>query len=155
MNFLVDVCFFKYGMHCSCSDFPNGCMFQHKVFQFKTVRLCRLRHLLAFFMELVGKEVEVSGLFTRADLNGKRGFVEAFYEDKGRCAVKFGSGASVLVKNTNLKKLSATHPSAAKDTKIEALERAAATALEKAKVLRLRGADVSLEALRCKYLCPL
>jgi len=106
-------------------------------------------------MELVGKEVEVSGLFTRADLNGKRGFVEAFYEDKGRCAVKFGSGASVLIKNANLKKLSATHPSAAKDTKIEALERAAATALEKAKMLCLRGADVSLEELRCKYLCPL
>ena len=106
-------------------------------------------------MELVGKEVEISGLFTRADLNGKRGFVEAFHEDKGRCAVKFGSGVSMLIKNTNLKKLSATHPSAAKDTKIEALERAAATALEKAKMLWLRGADVSLEELRCKYLCPL
>ena len=61
----------------------------------------------------------------------------------------------VLIKNTNLKICCATHPSAAKDTKIEALERAAATALEKAKMLCLRGADVSLEELRCKYLCPL
>ena len=75
--------------------------------------------------------------------------------DKGRCAVKLDSGARVLIKNTNLKKPSARHPSAAKDTKIEALERAAATAQEKAKMLWLKGADVYLEALRCKYLCPL
>ena len=106
-------------------------------------------------MELVGKEVEISGLFARADLNGKRGFVEAFHEDKGRCAVKFGSGVSMLIKNTNLKKLSATHPSAAKNTKIEVFERAAAAALEKAKTVWPRGADVFPEALRCKYLCLL
>ena len=115
--------------------------------------MCRIRHWLAFFMELVGKEVEATGLFTRADLNGKRGFVEAFYEDKGRCAVKFESGASVLIKKTNLKKPSASQPSAAKDTKIEHFERAAAAALEKAKMLWPRCADVSPEALRCSVLC--
>ena len=66
-----------YRMHCSCSDFPIVVCFRTS-FQIKTVRLCRLRHWLALFMALVGKDVEVSGLVTRADLNGKRGFAEAF-----------------------------------------------------------------------------
>jgi hypothetical protein len=54
-------------------------------------------------MELVGNEVEAHGLVGRADLNGQRGRVSAFVEEKGRCAVRFGTADSVLIKPDNLR----------------------------------------------------
>jgi len=53
--------------------------------------------------EFVGKEVEAYGLVRRPELNGQRGTVIAYVEEKGRCAVTFNNVSGVLLKAANLK----------------------------------------------------
>jgi len=51
--------------------------------------------------------VTAHSLAGRADLNGKSGVALSFVEDKGRCAVQFGSSAPVLIKPDNLHEVDA------------------------------------------------
>lgn len=54
----------------------------------------------------VNKTVEIQGLVSRGDLNGKQGFVTSFDAAKGRYLVRLSDGTALALKPSNLKKVS-------------------------------------------------
>ena len=80
------------------------------------VKLCR--KLAADPVELtIGTEVMVQNLQTAQQHNGDSGTVQAFLEDKGRYAVKLGSGATIRIKEANLVAVATQSPPTAAASK--------------------------------------
>ena len=67
-------------------------------------RLAHLSALAAVSMAapLVGRQVTISGLNSRPELNGKQGLAIAFHDDKGRYNVRLQSNETILLKPSNL-----------------------------------------------------
>ena len=105
-------------------------------------------------MHLVKQTVEAHGLVGRADLNGQRGIVLSYVEDKSRCAVKFGeSEEAVLVKPANLRKVDLELPDVsdvcpAADTPVATSSDAAL--IEQIRVLKLASPEATAKQLHEK-----
>ena len=68
------------------------------------------------FMELINQLVEVHGLQSRPELNGRRGRVVAYDADKGRCGVQLpGSEKVFALRPVNLTALETAAPDARGD----------------------------------------